>query len=598
MAVDVPRTTKGPGLAIGRDLVVVDGFRSAIAADFAEFVGRGSRSEAVLVDDESGSMPDDRAGQEPASLILFLPPSLSDSDHRRLADLLKAASRGPIRFVGIVSTFRVHLEDQAAEEAERLAISLVRSVGIDARVVLFRPGPVLSPNSSASRWLRRLAAFFPLAPSYLRACFIEGQEFFEAIETERSGTDPIGVESLNRRYRAYTFLGANLSWREILERHRDPSRGRIATAVAHLGSWLLLGHLVALVVKILAKRVSWAKSWSVHTLKPRSLRELVSLCHRRNIDRVRVVGYNNGVNHFGHRYPGKTIVSTSRCRRTVKGGPGTLKAECGATIRDAKDYLGKRGEELYVVPNYSYVALGTAFFVPIHGSAIDYSTVADTALRVILYDPDRDRIVSASRDEEAFRENVYNPRSRAVVLVLYLRTKPKSSYFIRSEIRKSPEAAELLAALRDRDAANVEIRQGHAASVNVTISKYYTSVEGMSGTALESPRDTLGRLWDQLEENPISSFLMHALSRHLAWHTELFFNQEEFELFWRTHAQVPLRKIQLRYIRRDGMPHSPFRDEDCVSADLFLFRTDKHAFDTYIGRTFGSVRTNPGKHSN
>jgi hypothetical protein len=83
----------------------------------------------------------------------------------------------------------------------------------------------------------------------------------------------------------------------------------------------------------------------------------------------------------------------------------------------------------------------------------------------------------------------------------------------------------------------------------------------------------------------------------VAWHTELFFTPREFELFWRTHAQVPLRKIQLRYIRRDGMPHSPFCDEDCVSADLFLFRYDKPAFDAYLKRTFNFVRTNPGKHS-
>ena len=50
---------------------------------------------------------------------------------------------------------------------------------------------------------------------------------------------------------------------------------------------------------------------------------------------------------------------------------------------------------------------------------------------------------------------------------------------------------------------------------------------------------------------------MHALSRHVAWHTELFFTPEEFAIFWRTRDQVPLRKIQLRYLRRDGLPHSP-----------------------------------------
>ena len=56
----------------------------------------------------------------------------------------------------------------------------------------------------------------------------------------------------------------------------------------------------------------------------------------------------------------------------------------------------------------------------------------------------------------------------------------------------------------------------------------------------------------------MTSFLMHALSRHVAWHTELFFTPEQFEVFWQTHGQLPLRKIQLRYLRRDGLPHSPF----------------------------------------
>ena len=161
-----------------------------------------------------------------------------------------------------------------------------------------------------------------------------------------------------------------------------------------------------------------------------------------------------------------------------------------------------------------------------------------------------------------------------------------------------PSASDLLGALRDREATNVEIRQSHAASPKVTVRKYYKEPGETSAPALELPRDALGRLWDRLEENPVTSFLMHALSRHLAWHTELFFTPGEFELFWRTHAQVPLRKIQLRSIRRDGMPHSPFRDGDCVSADLFLFRKDKPRFDAYLRATLPAVRTNPGKHSN
>ena len=109
--------------------------------------------------------------------------------------------------------------------------------------------------------------------------------------------------------------------------------------------------------------------------------------------------------------------------------------------QDALDFLAANDQELYVVPNYSYVCLGTAFFVPIHGSAVDFSTVADTISRVVLYDPDSDRIISAARDDAAFREHVYNQQSRVVVLRLYLLAKPKSSYFVRRETLVNPSGS-------------------------------------------------------------------------------------------------------------------------------------------------------------
>ena len=336
------------------------------------------------------------------------------------------------------------------------------------------------------------------------------------------------------------------------------------------------------------------RQWHVSTLKPRSFRELVSLCHAGNIRHVRVVGYNNGVNHFGHRYPGKTIVSTVRCRRAVprRAGPAQGGLRGDHPRRDGPP--GRGGEELYVVPNYSYVSLGTAFFVPVHGSAVDYATVADTITRVVLYDPDRDRIVSAATSRSRLRRECLQLAIPGRGPAPLPPRKKKSRYYVRRETLTDATAADLLAALRDREATNVEIRQGHAASPRVTVSRYYTDLDGATGTALELPRDALGRLWDRLEENPVTSFLMHALSRHVAWHTELFFTPAEFEAFWRTHAQVALRKLQLRYIRRDGMPHSPFRDEDRVSADLFLFRADDDSTPTprAHSRRYGTTPAN------
>ena len=131
----------------------------------------------------------------------------------------------------------------------------------------------------------------------------------------------------------------------------------------------------------------------------------------------------------------------------------------------------------------------------------------------------------------------------------------------------------------------------------VTLCKYYNDPGDTQGPVLELPRDALGRLWDRLEENPVTSYLMHASARHLAWHVELFFTAAEFATFWVTHRSLPLKKIQVRYIRRDGLPHSPFCEHDCVSVDLFMLRRYRHEFEAYLASTFAVVRTNPGKHS-
>jgi hypothetical protein len=97
--------------------------------------------------------------------------------------------------------------------------------------------------------------------------------------------------------------------------------------------------------------------------------------------------------------------------------------------------------------------------------------------------------------------------------------------------------------------------------------------------------------------NPVTSALFHGLTRRFAHHVELFFTADEFAAFWETHGRLPIAKIQLRYIKRDALPHSPFRDHDCVSADLFMLKKHRPAFEKYVRETFKQVRYNPGKHS-
>jgi len=524
-----------------------------------------------------------------AALVLFLGRRLTEDDRTALDALAELATERGTEFIGVVSTFRVHLGDRNAVDAE--AYALGRFKALSECVVVFRPGYVLSPRSPVSALLRRWGPCFPLMPGWLRHCFVEGDELFAAIERERHGRR-------SPRGRVFALLGPNRSWREVLAAHRTRGLGSLClTMLSGLLALLLLGHLAVLVLSLLTRRRPMARRWHLATLRPGSLRELLALYNPYNHRHVKVVGYNNGVNHFGHRYPGRTVVSTVRCDRIVRAGPDAIKADCGVTVRKALDFLAASGQEPPVVPNYSYVCLGTAFFVPIHGSASAFSTVADTITRVVLYDPVQDRLTAASRDEPAFREHLYDLTSEVLLLRLRLLVRPRSRYFVHREVLESPSAAEILDALRDNRAANVEVRKGSAASRKVKVSRYSTGEAPAHSAALELPRDSLGRLWDRLEENPLTSFLMHAATRYFAWHVELFFTAEEFTTFWQTHHTLPLKKIQLRYIRRDGFPKSPFRDHDCVSVDTFMLRRHRKRFEAYLRTTFPVVRLNPGKHS-
>jgi hypothetical protein len=235
--------------------------------------------------------------------------------------------------------------------------------------------------------------------------------------------------------------------------------------------------------------------------------------------------------------------------------------------------------------------------VPIHGSASDFTTVAETITQALFYDPVRERLILAKSDHTVFRDTVYNPESRLIVLRVWLRVRPSERYVVRHQECENPDSEVLLDSLRDSEATNVEIRQSNASHSKVVASKYYRAAGGARSELLEVPRDAIGRLWDKLEENPVSSFLMHAMARALIWHVELFFPPDDFVTFWKTHASLPLRKIQLRSIRQDGLPHSPFRDHDCVSVDMFMFRWQRARFETYVKQMFGAVRSNPGKHS-
>jgi hypothetical protein len=596
-----------PGFQTGRGtqgVLLIAGINDGLAADYAAYLTRKTIGELQVQIADLGSqtaLSNLNSAISTAwvpALTLFL--GSGHSNRSVLDALVRVASEKATCFVAIVSTFRAHLGESDSVDAESYLLGQLNELRI--RAAVFRPGFVVSPNSRTSRSLRRWGFCAPLVPRRLRSCFVESEELFAAIENERQSLQHSRACSQTRfgnaGHRIYTLLGSNRPWQELLARHRTKGFAQAALmAVSAALALTLIGQIAGLVVDLLARFRPSLRCWNFDMLRPQSLRELLVLSNKYNYRHIKIVGYNNGVVHFGHSYSGRTVVSTTRCRRVIRLGAGMIKADCGATIRQALDFLAESDQELYVIPNYSYVCLGTSFFVPIHGSAVDYSTVAETITKVVLYDPVLDRLMVATPDEPAFRDHVYDQQSPILLLRLYLRVKPKSRYFVHKEQWQGPTGAELMSALQDNRATNVEIRKSNAKSPNVQISKYYKAANETPFQVLELPRDSLGRLWDKLEENAVTSFLMHALTRHFAWHVELFFSAAEFATFWESHHKLPLRKIQLRYIRRDGFPQSPFREHDCISVDMFMFRWRRHEFEAFLKLTFAVVRSNPGKHS-
>jgi hypothetical protein len=584
--------------------LLIAGVRNPVLADYATHCLRRGRDNLSVVG--SREVCRDLAGRadcyeaetfSPADLrrpgpggclggvVLFLDRRITRRGRALVEAVAALAAAERAGCVCVVSSFRVHLGDRDAACAEAFACQRLR--GLPARVAVLRPGHVLSRRSPLAVFLRDSWPWLAVVPSRLRGCCVEGEELFAAIERELVGSGPPTT-------RTYTLLGENRPWRARL-RERLPGRaGRVLTwAMLPLAPLrLVTGPLVGL----LARRSRLLRPWHVETLHPHSRAELLALYNKYNYRHVKVVGYNNGVTHFGQQFPGKTLVSTVGCNR-ARVYRSAAAFDAGVTVRQAMDELRPHGKELPVLPNYSYVSLGTAFFVPIHGSASRCSTIADTIEKVVLYDPVWDRVVVARRHEAAFGQFLYNLSADVLLLRLRLATKDRSSYYVQRLDVPCPSAEEILAHFHDPGPSNVEVRKAGSKAETVSIFRYFTGKADAGGEALEMPRDAIGRVWDRLEENPVSSVLFHGLVRRFAHHVELFLSEEEFATFWDTHRALSIEKIQLRFIRRDGFPHSPFRKHDCVSADLFMWKKHREAFERYRKDKLRGATLNPGKHS-
>jgi hypothetical protein len=522
-------------------------------------------------------------GRRFGGIVVFL-----SRGHPHLETITDRLAGARVDQICVVSNYRAHFGDRKVVATEHEAVR--RLQGLCRRLVLFRPAPVLSPHSRATTLLRTLWFCYPLVPRGLVGCCVDGHELFSAIgqEFDRPSAG---------RHRVYTLLGANRPWRTRLKEHQQQSLWQTCLSLLARGLGLLgIGLLAALVLRWGARLRPRLRRWSFDTLYPESTRELLALYNRYNFRHVKIAGYNNGVVHFGWKYPGKTVISTICCNKVARVHGDRAVFDGGVILRQSIEVLGKAGKEFYVLPNYSYVSVGTAFFVPVHGSASEYCTLGETIEKVLWYSPMEDRFTAAARDTPAFRDRIYDMASDVLLLRARFRVKDKALYYRVQTRLESPTAGEILAAFHDRAACNVEVRKARAGRTAVELYRYYLRPPDDS-TALLFPKDSLGKLWDRLEANPILSVLFHGLVRRYGYHVELFLTPEEFAVFWETHRSLPIAKIQLRYIKQDGFLHSPFRQHDCISVDLFMLRKHRQAFENYVKETFRAVQFNPGKHS-
>jgi len=565
-------------------------------------------------------------------VVVFLDRHITGRTLSVFAGLRQLASASPFTCLLVVPSLLNHLSPDRIDEIQQILNQLRESICASGVLIILRTGFVLSASSSIARRIDGLRGFRRLLLPQLTTTFVDGAKLFLVIneELDRVQTEKAsGSSTAKASARQLTLLGTRRSWRSVFSDSassgiRSKSGSVAVTLLVCAGvPWLLYWG-----VRLLSLVVPSVRQLQFETLRPRSVHEMISLYNRHNCGDVQLAGYNNGVNHFGWKFPEKTVVQTTRLPGKTQlsdvsildletrirnlgiaaaaeedsNAPATpggthFTVDAGLTLNHCIRELNKFNREFYVVPNYSWISMGTLYFVPVHGSGSHVSTLGDTIEDVLFYDGDDEQFILTRRGDAMFRDSMYNTSRHRLLLRLTLRVKPKSAYFVRQETMESPSAEDIQRVLDDIEASHVEIRKNRASSPSIDVFRYYVDSAADGVGTLEIPRDSIGRVWDRLEETPIVSNLFHWFVRTFAFHVELFLKSDEFVVFWKHHQTLPISKIQLRRVLRDGITHSACANENCISADLFMTRSNRDVFLRFVATHLPNVRSNPGKQS-
>lgn len=480
----------------------------------------------------------------------------------------------------------------AATAAEDLFVESLGCRGVQLTVL--RLGRVLHPSRGSAGWTQCLEATLPA--QFTVTC-LRLRELVEILEGEVFEQGSADVSDGEYRQRVLSIPGVRRSCAEaVFDAVSESNPGmRIRRLTAGILRSVGVGWLLAGVLRVLSLVLPGVRDRLTGTMRPRVLRDLVSLCNRHTGQHIQLAGCNHGVNHFGWKFPGKTVLCTTSVPGRIRVHKGLVTVDAGVTLKAVMDRLAADGRELPVTPNFSWISMGTVFFVPVHGSGSRMSTLGDAISRVLLYDWEHGRFFAADRGDRLFEEAMYNRQHPWLLLRMTLVTQPMTACELTEKRLEDPGAEQLLEQFADAEASHVEIRKSRATDSGVMVRSW--RISGSAGGSAAPPRDRIGRIWDRLEETPIASSLFHWFVRTFAFHVELFLTADEFRVFWARHRSLPLSKIQLRRMRRDGMKHSACCTEDRISVDLFMLRGNRDVFCRFVSEELPDARSNPGKQS-
>ncbi|MFN8710185.1 MAG: hypothetical protein ACK50J_26225, partial [Planctomyces sp.] len=437
----------------------------------------------------------------PEEIVVFMEGSVTPRA-LRLMSLVRTLGQGNrTQCVVVITSLQRHLTENPDQTLEQTLLFQLKPC-LSALTVI-RTGMILSPNSSVTRSARRFGATLPLISPALSGTFLTIESLVAIIETEMQLqqlqdnctplTDSSGVRTL-------TVPGSRRLLRDVVSEVTSPPENvssRIVQFAFQAAAAIGVRWMIAESLRFLAKISTSCRKLTSDTLHPQSVEELRQLCNRHSTDQIQIAGCNNGVRHFGWKFPSKTVVLTTRMpgrAELLDDPPGVsfetlsftasvtpnvgkpvrrFRVDAGLTLKYCIDELARSGYEFFVVPNYSYISMGTLFFVPIHGSGSRVSTLGDTIEEVTLWNRCTEQHATARRGDELFRQVMYSPSGHWVVLSLTLAVRGRTRYTVHCESLHHSTADDILEILNDTEASNVEIRRHSASSTSIDVSRYY-----------------------------------------------------------------------------------------------------------------------------